>query len=163
MGVSTKVQKLWRIILSCQIKINFMKPLRFAHYTLVGLHDADGTYTIRCLTNRVGNSLGFTVLASFSQATLNKDVLSSVEVTLDGSLEHSEGSLKTYSFEQKTGLTKAGETRKSSRTDVNFTKDTGKNFLNLLKSCPPLAAGKRRDLALAKKFRITQKHAKFLN
>ena len=120
------------------------KNINYSGYTMIGLHDADGTYTVRVLKRKT-KTLGFTTLVSFNQSTANVDAIAEVMDTLDGG--------HFYSFKQNTGLTQAGKKRRSSRVDVNWATKPGQNFLNIVETCKPLGAGKLRDLELAKKVR----------
>jgi hypothetical protein len=112
-----------------------MKTLyRYKHKTIVGIFDSDGSITIRVL-KRKNSGVGFTVLASFTQATRNKDVLEPIAEEL--------GATSMYNFHSKG--------RDTSRLDINFNTEAGKKLLKILKKYPPKSPGKRRDYLIALK------------
>lgn len=117
---------------STKIIVNTSKI--YKNKTIVGLHDGDGTHTIRVL-HRINNNIGWTVLSSFGQSTKNVDVLEPVQATLGGCMT---------SYVDNKG-------RKSSRLDVNFNTPAGATWLKILKRYKPRVPGKRRDYLIAEK------------
>lgn len=116
--------------------------IKYKHETIVGLFDSDGGFTIRVLHKRREGAVGFTVLASITQATENIDVLEPIASEL--------GTDRLYSFSSKG--------RKTSRLDINFNTEPGKKFLKILKKYPPKSPGKLRDYLIALKvFELVKK------
>ena len=112
-------------------------------YTLIGLHDADGSWEVET-SPRVGDSVGFVVKASYSQKTANSDVISQVYETLD-----TENNVTQSSRNERTH--KSGEKIEESKGVFNFTSPEGQKLLAVVKDNLPLAPAKRRDYRIAEK------------
>jgi hypothetical protein len=106
--------------------------LQYKHKTIVGIFDSDGSITIRVL-GRANKLIGFSVLASFTQATANNDVLKPIAKELDAT------TMNKFSSEE----------RNTTRLDINFNTGPGEKLLKIFKKYPPKSPGKRRDYLIA--------------
>lgn len=106
---------------------------------LVGMFDADGTFTIR-IRKKEDNRLGFSVLASITQATANKEVL-----TVAKDQFFPKASLVSFTTKPKDG----SKLKKMSRLDVTLTTPGGKTFQKIFTEVNPKSPSKYRDYLIA--------------
>ena len=108
--------------------------LNYKHWTIVGLLDSDGTFTLRLL-QRKNNKLGVSVLCSFTQQTSNSDVLTPL--------------VKQLGITSKIIDTVNQQGKRKSRLDVFLPTPPGKNLQALLRKKKPFNPGKRRDYLIS--------------
>lgn len=122
---------------------NNNESIRLKRYSLVALHDADGSHEVDT-SPRVGSSIGFVVKSSFSQKTSNSDLIGLVYEAL--------GLKKNVTYTTRTEKThESGEPIKESKGVFNHTSSEGQKLLSIFKEHPPLAPAKRRDFLIASK------------
>jgi hypothetical protein len=116
--------------------------LKYQSYSLVGFHDADGHYEVRCF-RRADSTIRFEIFCSFDQNTENKDTLEIVINTIGY------GKVR----DKTTNRLRAGNTpaKPSSTLVYYFSTPGGSILLNILLQYKPLSLSKLLNFSIALK------------